>query len=155
MRAPAAIPLALIAAVLVLAGCSSSGGATAAASTEPVAQTAGGPLLVVDRVGGMEGRKDHLVIRANGTGTNVNRKGKRFTLTAADTRAVRAALKASDFAHLKESYAPLGGGGSTDAYSGVLTSGGHSVKVVEGVDDLPASLERLWLAIDKLLYPLR
>jgi hypothetical protein len=157
MRALGAVLLVFVA--CVAAGCSSSGESTAAASTStsgaaPVAEAAGGPLLVVDRSGGFEGRKDHLVIRADGTGTNVNRKGKRFTLTAAQTRAVRAALKASDFAHLQDSTPPIGSG-SSDSYTAVLKSGGHTVKVVEGIQELPAPLQRLWLAIDKLLYPLR
>jgi hypothetical protein len=151
-RGPLLLVIALVA--VAAAGCSSSGGSTAAASTDPVAIAAGGPLLVVDRAGGIEGRKDHLVIKADGSGTDVNRTGKRFVLTPAQTRATRAALKTSGFAGLESSYGPLGGG-STDGYAAVLRSGGRTVRVVEGGQDLPAPLERLWLAIDTLLYPLR
>jgi hypothetical protein len=151
MRALAAALLAVL--MLVAAGCASSGESTAAAAPAAAA-AARGPLLVVDRTGGFEGRKDHLVIRADGTGTNVNRAGRRFVLTAAQTRAVRVALRASAFAHLEDS-TPPGGGGASDGYVAVLTSGGHRVRVVQGGQELPAPLQRLWLAIDKLLYALR
>jgi hypothetical protein len=112
------------------------------------------PLLTVDRSGGFAGTKDHLVIQADGSGSNVDRAGKRVRIGAGQTRAVRVALKQAAFPALRSSYGPIGGG-SADGYVADLRSGGHLVHVTEGSQALPARLMVLWLAIDKLLYSLR
>jgi hypothetical protein len=115
-----------------------------------VAPAADAALLTATRTGGIAGVQDRVVVRADGTGVRTDRAQKRIALRASQTRVARSALSRARFATLKTVYTPPGGVVVSDGFTITLTHGGHRVTVEQGVEHLPARLERLLTAVAAL-----
>jgi len=117
------------------------------AFSAPAASAA--PQLVVERTGGIAGVNDRLVIARGGAGTVTHRTSPARRLKPRETRAVRAALRAADLPTLARAYRPRGV--VNDGFVLVLRAGGHTVRVEQGAEDVPARLRALMAAAVKLL----
>lgn len=131
------VVIAVVVAVLTLAACG-----VAAATPLP---------LTIKRSGGIAGIQDTLVVRPGGRATLTHRGGARERLTPADTRVLRATLRASDFRTLDALYEPKGGVVVSDGIDYVFRAGGHTVAVKELAEGVPARLERLKRAAAELM----
>lgn len=124
--------------------------ATAVLAACAIAEAAPRP-LTIKRSGGIAGIQDTLVVQPGGRGTLTHRGGDRTRLTPAQTRPLRAALRASDFGDLDARYEPRGGVVVSDGIDYVFRSGGHTVAVKELAEGVPARLERLKRAAADLM----
>ncbi|WP_158820664.1 MULTISPECIES: hypothetical protein [unclassified Streptomyces] len=130
-------------------GPGTSTGATADPSTSPTAGRVPAPgetLVRVTRTGGIAGRTHTLVVKGDGSWTQVDVKGRPTStgkLSAAELAALRTSLREADFARLPRFV--TGGPTIFDGYFYAFVHDGH--EVAGDQESLPAALMRVLAAL--------
>jgi hypothetical protein len=136
-------PMIAVLLLLLVAGCGGGGSRTATTPDR-------GVLVRYERRGGLAFTDVVVTVHRDGRGERASagaRPGRTpFTLTPVQLAALRRALADADLAHARSSAGPP----PADGYEYRLTSGGHTVRVVQG--QVPRALTRVIALLEGRAY---